>query len=548
MTSAARFDPLRAQPEPAFFRDASECKLHKWRLDDAPQVFTARLRPSIVSRGVMRFDEASFGDTVESAGTDRFSPVVPGTMLCFNTLEEFKTCDKSAIITNAGAKVLSSILSGAATRDPGLLCQTLALVHLGIKSHRYVIWPAFPALAPPSEHPILAMSTAEHPVEHVQRVWAAAAPHTASAASIATDEGPAATLMRDAISSLINRSPHSVLPAAFGIVVGRTAATPAATAALALTPPTGEVAPSVSAVSLAELEILASRDHPLFIAEVAAGRVMLAVADPGASPDHAGWTARNAFVWAALRLRLRGAALCVLCLRPGPDGGVDSPPASAASAPRRDLQSILLRYQCAALSSDGLAASAIDLPSMAAWCSVGAGQALLKAAGMTVTGWELQPVKGKAGLVPRPRVFSLASLMDKRALVETAARLNLSLMKWRVMPSLKQTELEELSCLLLGAGTLGCHVARCLMGWGVRHITFVDNGRVSYSNPVRQPLFEFDDVAGAAGPKFKAEAAAAAMRRIFPASRAEGKVLTIPMPGHAEVRLRCTRLRLLLAV
>ena len=51
---------------------------------------------------------------------------------------------------------------------------------------------------------------------------------------------------------------------------------------------------------------------------------------------------------------------------------------------------------------------------------------------------------------------------------------------------------QETRCLLLGAGTLGCAVARALLGWGVRRVTLVDSGRVSYSNPARQCLFEFE--------------------------------------------------------
>ena len=80
------------------------------------------------------------------------------------------------------------------------------------------------------------------------------------------------------------------------------------------------------------------------------------------------------------------------------------------------------------------------------------------------------------------------------------------------------------------AGTLGCAVARCLMGWGVQRITLADNGRVSYSNPVRQSLFNFEDCKG--GGRFKAEAAASALRTVYPGAKSAGHVLTIPMPGH----------------
>jgi hypothetical protein len=81
-----------------------------------------------------------------------------------------------------------------------------------------------------------------------------------------------------------------------------------------------------------------------------------------------------------------------------------------------------------------------------------------------------------------------------------------------------------------GAGTLGCAVARSLLAWGVRHITFVDSARVSFSNPVRQSLFTFQDCLE--GGKPKAAAAAEALRSIFPSVVAAGVDLVIPMPGH----------------
>lgn len=67
-------------------------------------------------------------------------------------------------------------------------------------------------------------------------------------------------------------------------------------------------------------------------------------------------------------------------------------------------------------------------------------------------------------------------------------------------------------------------------GWGVRKITFVDNGSVSFSNPVRQPLFNFEDCL--AGGARKAHRAAAALKEIYPGVESSGHVLSVPMAGH----------------
>lgn len=61
-------------------------------------------------------------------------------------------------------------------------------------------------------------------------------------------------------------------------------------------------------------------------------------------------------------------------------------------------------------------------------------------------------------------------------------------------------------------------------------MTFVDNSTISYSNPVRQSLFNFDDCLD--GGKGKAETAANNLKAIFPGVNSCGIDLSIPMPGH----------------
>jgi ubiquitin-like modifier-activating enzyme ATG7 len=93
----------------------------------------------------------------------------------------------------------------------------------------------------------------------------------------------------------------------------------------------------------------------------------------------------------------------------------------------------------------------------------------------------------------KTHVITLKDQLDPKVIAEEAVDLNLKLMKWRMVPGLNLEIFKQTKVLLLGSGSLGCQVARNLLSWGFRNITFVDYGKVSYSNPVRQCLFTFED-------------------------------------------------------
>ncbi|XP_045104852.1 ubiquitin-like modifier-activating enzyme ATG7 isoform X2 [Portunus trituberculatus] len=235
------------------------------------------------------------------------------------------------------------------------------------------------------------------------------------------------------------------------------------------------------------------RDYPKLrtAADSSNQEVYLGISDPSTLPSNPGWTLRNLLTLVAIRWSKQWQSYKVVCLRVRTRNGVQD--ASHSLVVEVDLSE----------EPESL------IPSEMPPC----------------LGWEKNE-RGKMG----PRMVNLSANMDPTRLAESAVDLNLKLMRWRVAPQLNLGVVQQTHCLLLGAGTLGCAVARCLMGWGVRHITLVDSAKVSYSNPVRQNLFTFSDCQS--GGRHKAVAAAEALLQIFPKMNSKGVVLSIPMPGH----------------
>lgn len=223
-----------------------------------------------------------------------------------------------------------------------------------------------------------------------------------------------------------------------------------------------------------------------FFTGVDEGDRYVAFADPSTYPENPSWPLRNLLVLVRQRYHLR--RVQILCYRD-------------IQAKRHEARSIILPLAM----DDVEQMETAEMPK--------------------VTGWERNGL-GKL----QARMASLGEYMDPTKLADQAVDLNLKLMKWRIAPSLDLDAIKETSCLLLGAGTLGSYVSRNLMGWGVRKITFVDYGSVSFSNPVRQPLFEFEDCKN--GGKPKATRAAEALQQIYPGVESEGHVLSVPMLGH----------------
>ena len=503
MSSPLKFAPLAGSLDVNFFSELARRKLHEYKLSD---------HPVDVVGSYARAERANAASPL-CLGADAFANnaatippslcVAPGMLRNANTMEDFKEWDKAELLVAAGKQLADEIASGAALRQPEVLMRFILLTFADLKTHKFYYWFAFPAFSlekPPTLlSPPAPLSTLISPAQVAQLVDGYA--KLAAVHAAANDDA----------------SGQSRSPPVFAVRV----------------PPSG---------SEHEIEVGPIAFYAAWRSEAAsdgsgAATVLLAFCDPCPMANHPGWPLRNLLALAATLVHppppqgtcagatapSEAATVRVLCFREPPKGTSTTVMTSAGGS--GGAASIVLTVGVPpppAVLRPAAATTTVDVSDVATTTATAPERPPLP----SVVGWEKNS-NGKLG----PRLMDLSAQMDPHALAESSVDLNLRLMRWRLMPSLQTENLAATKCLLFGAGTLGCAVARNLIGWGVRHITFIDSGTVSYSNPVRQTLFNFEDCLD--GGKPKAQAAADALKTIFPSVQSYAHRLSIPMPGHA---------------
>ncbi|EJU01568.1 E1-like protein-activating [Dacryopinax primogenitus] len=445
MSLIVQFTPFSSTVHPSFWHALTQFKLDVLKLD-APSVpirASYSAGKTVVDRETGK--EVGLGCHL-LLGEDAFdldakpakhAVSIRGTLINFNTIEEFKSSDKTALFNTVTDKLWSTVSSGSISSSPDTQLNTFLLITFAdLKKYKYYYWFAFPAFmaSPLWEISEAGWGMAEDVLggEGLEGVWE-------GLTALETEGGAEGAW-------LVKKGKN-------GCEVGRV------------------------------------DQWEEFFKDVPEQNQVVAFLDPSAT-HNPGWPLRNLLSHLRALHPSRPSAFNILCWRDS-----ERPLAGKRWASRYGR---------------------ISLPGAA-------GQAQGKRP--AAVGWE-RNVQGKLG----PKLADLAPMMDPTRLANQAVDLNLKLMRWRILPDLDLDRISSTRCLLLGAGTLGCYVARTLMGWGVRTITLVDSGRVSFSNPVRQPLFDFEDCLD--GGKPKAACAAEHLRKIFPGVNARGVEMTIPMPGH----------------
>lgn len=385
-----------------------------------------------------------------------------------NTIEEYRNMDKSRMITQAGRTIWDAINDGTIYSCPSLLSSFVILSFADLKKYKFSYWFAFPALH--SDPPwIPARAPSDTSQSNTNNSSNPQEPNTLQSQSLSPDES---TSLVEAVQTWS----YGIDDRQRGFFLARK-----------------QKSESKSSTQIWQVASLSEYEEGFFNGAALENRYVCFV-DPSNYDKAPGWMLRNLLVLVRQRWGLKKVQM--------------------------------LRYRDTQARRD-------QGRSMTFWLESSEAEEGTKSAKQSqsqsqlpkITGWERNPAGKLSG-----RTVNLTEYMDPTRLADQSVDLNLKLMKWRISPTLNLEKIKNTKCLLLGAGTLGSYVARNLLGWGVKKITFVDQGNVSFSNPVRQPLFNFEDCLNGGAPK--AIRASKALTEIYPGVNSTGHTLSVPMAGH----------------
>ena len=493
-----QYVPFASDIEIPFYASLASHKINHDKLDDSARKLTGlyEIRPSDAKEHSCRMQihgNALTNDDVP-AGYYRAEGMIKNT----NTIEDYRSLDKVQMLQQAGRTIWDAIKDGSIFSCPSLLASFLVLSYADLKKYRFSYWFAFPALV---------MDPSWVPVSDTSSTPEGAIPHK-------TLDSSESSALVDSVQTWR----YGVDSRQHGFFLAKKTRRPQRQPALdpeedsaddTRHRPETPLTPGSSLSFTWQIASLSAYETGFFEGEYS-DDCFVCFADPSNytaanGPVAPAWMLRNLLV--LVRQRWERDRIQILCYR--------------ETQMRRDAaRSIILDME--------LSRQPAKKPARAT--ATGSTDEQPKAPSVPedmprVVGWE-RNAHGKLG----GRMVDLTEYMDPRKLADSSVDLNLKLMKWRISPTLNLETIKATKCLLLGAGTLGSYVSRNLLGWGVRKITFVDNGTVSFSNPVRQPLFNFEDCLE--GGKKKAVQAAEALKGIYPGVDATGHVLSVPMAGH----------------
>lgn len=482
-----KFATFTSDIELPFYTALASLKIDHDKLDDSSRRILGlyEIKPAESPSASCRIQIHSNSLTSDVVGPGFYR--AEGMIKNVNTIEEYRNVDKTALLNQAGHTIWDAIEDGTIYSCPSLLASFIMICFADLKKYKFTYLFGFPALhSDPAWYPSASLQ-AQSELDESK-----------------TDENNLALRLSASESTALVESVqtwrYSIDARQYGFFLAKRTRT-----ATSIEPEghvsdsgfqsraTAQEIPPPGLKSLWVIGSLAKYETGFFDGVDVADK-FVCFADPSTYEGFPGWMLRNLLILVRKRWGLN--KVQVLCYRD-------------IHSRREDARSLVFN----------LAIKESREASKADTCRV------LNQTVPRVSGWERSD-RGKIN----SKIANLGDYMDPVRLADQAVDLNLKLIKWRISPGLDLNVVKRTKCLLLGAGTLGTYVARNLLGWGVRKITFVDNGSVSFSNPVRQPLFNFQDCLG--GGAKKAYRAAEALREVYPGVDAQGHVLSVPMAGH----------------